>query len=385
MCLRYNSWKKYEAPPEGAKEVSDSIVRFHTPLDNVIALVGKVILPHDGRLLALKARVHRRVRMVPHVREAVADFVRVPCPQLLALFPHFGGRRWVVWQGRDQVRHIRKLEGHEGVGVLNLSRLLLQPRLDVLFLLGRTGHFDAAHNDVTSVVRLHVDHREGECLVLSADVEELVVLLPHDTLVEIGRVEIVRRFQPQGLGQERIMVQVARAEDDGVRLEGRSIDEVHSLALNALYIRPFVDVSRPYILTPLRAIAHRRACRAVLDAGDSDVFARVVIPNAQNMLPLHLLGVLEILAVQHLAREALQALYLGEAWEPVVTCAHEEEVGRVYGGRSGGEVMDLDTKLTSGRIVGHVLNLMPELNEMSNSFLLGPCSDVVGHLFALHV
>jgi hypothetical protein len=64
---------------------------------------------------------------------------------------------------------------------------------------------------------------------------------PQDSFVEVARVEHVGTLQTEVIFQERILVQVSRAHDDGVDLFEGTVDEETRPAVDALQQRFLCD------------------------------------------------------------------------------------------------------------------------------------------------
>ena len=83
-----------------------------------------------------------------------------------------------------------------------------------------------AHDVVTRIPGLGIKHIEGVELVLHTEVHQTGVVFPEYALVKIQRPQPIIRLKPQPIRQERKMMQVSRAHDDGIDLLAGAVFKV---------------------------------------------------------------------------------------------------------------------------------------------------------------
>ena len=139
-----------------------------------------------------------------------------------------------------ELTHIVGLEVDLLEGILQ-SFLALHPGVVVLLHLLLRRQLDAAEDHVARVPGLRVEHGEGVELVLHAEIGELRIVEPEDALVEMRRMHAIMRAQLQLIVEEREVMLIAGAQDDGVELLARAILEGHFLPFDlgqAAAVRP---------------------------------------------------------------------------------------------------------------------------------------------------
>ena len=154
----------------------------------------------------------------------------------------------------------------------------------------------------------------------------LRVLLPEDALVEARRVQPVARLQPQLLLQEREVVLVAGAEDDGVDLLLRAVLEMRRPAVELHQQRTLVHALRPVEAHRLGAPAHGDVLGAVFVALERDVLGRIAGADDREVLAGEFLRVAEIVSVQHAAGEFLHALEFRHVRDGEMAGGDDDEV-----------------------------------------------------------
>ena len=154
---------------------------------------------------------------------------------------------WVVCLRHD-VLHVRRLEidilrpGHLGQRVSN-------PQLLVSFSFFLRWNFYFPKDDISRKPGHHVEHVESKVLVLHAKVVDLGVVVEHDAFPEVVRVHDVGGSQLEIVVQERIVVQVASAQDDGIDVFGCGpIFEDCGLPVHFFQKRTRLHIFRPIII-----------------------------------------------------------------------------------------------------------------------------------------
>ena len=215
-----------------------------------------------------------------------------------------------------ETRIVGRLDQFLGVVALEPDGLLrvLQRRLAVGPFLAVGLHFrfrrqlDAAEDDVAHVPGLRIEHVERVELVLHAEIEQLRVLLPDDAFIEALHPHPVGGLQPQVFGEEREIVQITGAHDDGVEIARGAVLEVAGLAFHPHQKRLFFPVFRPFEAHRLRTVAVGDEARAVFIALRADILGRVAAADQKNVLALEFQRVTEVVRVHDAAGEFLDAV-----------------------------------------------------------------------------
>ncbi len=238
-------------------------------------------------------------------------------------------------------------------------------------------HLDAAHDDVAHVPGLGVEHVEGIPLVLHAEVEQLRVVAPDHALVEVGGGQAVGRPQPQVLGHEREVVQVAGAQDDRVDLGGGAVLEGRGILFDLLQQRHFLPVIRPLVAHRRGAVRYRDRLAAVFPALRADVLGRVRGADDQDILVLEFHRVAEIVRVQHAAVEGFETLEVGHVRRREVAGRNHDVIEFLAVFVILLFVVCGDCEHSRGFVVGDVTHRRIEANPRAHAGLLDATLDVI--------
>ena len=229
---------------------------------------------------------------------------------------------------RAELAHIVGLEVDLLEGVF--QRLLaLDPCRVVLRHLLLRRQLDAAENHVARVPGLRIEHREGVELILHAEIDQLRVIEPEDALVDMRRMHAVMRAKLQLIVEEREVVLISGAQDDGVELLARPILEADGPAIDARQQRPLIDGRGPMEAHRHRAPAHGDGFRSVFVALQADVLGRIAGADDQHVLAREFIGAAEVMRVHDAAWEGFDAGEVGHVGRREVTRRHHHPIESV--------------------------------------------------------
>mmetsp|Transcript_42713 Transcript_42713/g.112422 ORF Transcript_42713/g.112422 Transcript_42713/m.112422 type:complete len:315 (+) Transcript_42713:539-1483(+) len=302
--------------------------------------------------------------------------VLIVLPLEEALHDTLDVKAWVIGQ-LEQPLDVLGLETDSGLVGRRLGGVCVLPLLPLCFHCCAVGQLDTTEDDVTSVPRLHVEHVEGEPLILHANVHQLVVVGPHHTFVEAVDPEYVIRLQLQLGLDEWEVVPVTCAHDDGVDVLCRAILKMARASLDLLQQRHCCEVVGPM---KSHGSSAPRACDrldAVLVALRCDVLRRVARADDKDVLGSKLLCGPEVVGMHNTAGECVRALELRNVGGRKVATAHDQVVKHFRALCASGRMLGGDGEHLRRLIEGCGLDSGVANYPLFDPALFDPPSDVV--------
>jgi len=241
------------------------------------------------------------------------------------------------------------------------------------------GQLKSAHDGVAHPKTLLVEHGEGVVLILSANVEQLLVAAVEEkaSLVQIGREQSVSALQPQFVSEEGIGVEVSGAKKNGVDVRAASILEVNRVTVDAGQKRSLLNVAGPVVSHGPGPPGADDVFGAIFDALKGDVLGRIGGADEKKRLASELVRIAEIVSVHHATGELFNAGEGGDMRGGIVTRSNNN-VGEALSGQHSIilEILDNDGEVVGFFVVDDRFHGMGKFYE-SSDVVLCPTSFLV--------
>ena len=222
-----------------------------------------------------------------------------------------------------------------------------------------------------------IEHVEGVPLVLHAEIEQARILFPHHPLVEPQRPHAVLGLEAQRLLEEREVVQIAGAQDDGIDALVAAVTEIGGIAIDLHQQWLLFPVVRPLEAHRGGAIAGGDAARTILVALRADVLGGIAAAEQQQVLALEFQCITEIMGMQNAAIEAREAGEFRHIGCREMPGGHDDVIESFAGHQIERLVMHADRELLAGIIEGDLAHRAAEANVLAYAGLLDAPRDVV--------
>ncbi|KAG6541133.1 hypothetical protein Mapa_017504 [Marchantia paleacea] len=212
-------------------------------------------------------------------------------------------------------------------------------------LLSGGGQRQAPHDHIPHVPSLGIEHGETVKLGLHPEIKHFRMSLQNHALVQPQWPHPISSHEPQLVtDHEGEIMQIARAEDDGIHILTGSILEMASPAIRIQPLEKghFFDRLRP--VTAARRVAavgygDRSSTEFVALAGN--VLGRVTAPDEQHIHAFELTHIPDIMSMQQAPLEGIQPLELRHVWGREVA----------YGNHNVIEFLAVNIRLCASRVV----------------------------------